>query len=457
MGVGRRQSARPRLGGLAGVQYSTTSAPHPGAGDPSPSCAASFQKLLLNFTWWVNRKDSAGKNVFQGGFLGLDNIGVFDCSRELPTGGYLEQSDATSWMAMYCLDMLAMAIELSGEDPVYEDMASKFWEHFLYIADAMRHRGGDDDVSLWDDMDGFFDHVLHLRSGHLVPLRIRSSVGLIPLFAVESLESDRLRQLPGFNTRLEWFVANRPDLLAGVASMTQSGDRHRRLLSVVGPEQLRRVLRRLLDESEFLAPHGVRSLSRFHAAAPDQLLVHDTLYRIEYEPRESTTGMFGGNSNWRGPIWFPINFLIIESLQRFHHYFGEEFTVECPTGSGRYLTLQKVAQELSRRLSSIFLRGPDGRRPVNGNVPLFDRDPFWKDHLLFYEYFDGETGSGAGASHQTGWTALVAKLLQQRGEDAQRDSEDTRATLRLWSGKAGVDATAAVASRVLESAGSPHR
>jgi hypothetical protein len=376
-----------------------------------------FQKLLLNFTWWVNRKDAGGKNVFQGGFLGLDNIGIFDRSQELPTGGRLEQSDGTSWMAMYCLNMLAIAMELSDDNPAYEDMASKFWEHFLHIAEATRLRGDGDDTALWDEHDGFFYDVLCLPSGHVTSLRIRSAVGLIPLFAVETLEPQRLAQLKDFTRRLEWFVANRPDLTANVASMITPGLGHRRLLAVTTPAQLRRLLRLMLDESEFLSPFGVRAMSRHHREAPYELLIGDVLYRVEYEPAESRTGMFGGNSNWRGPVWFPINFLIIESLQRFHHYLGDEFTVECPTGSGQYLTLREVAAELSRRLARVFLKNAEDRRPVNGRGTPFDTDPNWKDYVLFFEYFHGDTGQGLGASHQTGWTALVAKLLQQVGDD----------------------------------------
>ena len=390
-----------------------------------------FQKLLLNFNWWVNRKDARGKNVFQGGFLGLDNIGVFDRNVALPTGGHIEQSDGTSWMAMFCLNMLAIAVELSEGNCAYEDMASKFWEHFLYIAHAMRHRDGSEDVSLWDDVDGFFYDVLHLPNGRLVPLKVRSAVGLIPLFAVETLEPERLARMPAFTRRLEWFVANRPDLTSGVASMTAPGRGERRLLSVVAPEQLRRVLRVMLDETEFLSDYGIRALSRFHLHAPYELLVRNTLYQVRYEPGESSTRMFGGNSNWRGPIWFPINFLIIESLQKFHHYLGSDFTIECPTGSGRQLTLKEVSTELSNRLISVFLRTPRGNRPVNGGVEFFDRDPHWRDYVPFFEYFHGDTGRGLGASHQTGWTALVAKLLQQAGEDAVRTSTDVTWALRL--------------------------
>jgi hypothetical protein len=374
-----------------------------------------FHKLLLNFTWWVNRKDAEGMNVFQGGFLGLDNIGVFDRSRPLPTGGHLEQSDGTSWMAMYTLNLLAIAIELAHNDRAYEDVASKFWEHFLYIAHAMNNRGNDG-IELWDQEDGFYYDVLHLPDGTRFPLKVRSMVGLIPLFAVETLEPETLRRLAGFRTRLEWFVDHRPDLTCNVASMRLCGREERRLLSVVGPDQLRAVLRTMLDEREFLSPYGVRALSRIHKDHPYILEVNGTEHRVDYEPAESSTGLFGGNSNWRGPIWFPVNFLLIESLQKFHHYFGDDFMVECPTGSGQMMTLWQVAAELSRRLSSIFLRGNDGRRPVFGDVARFQQDPHWRDLILFHEYFNGDDGSAVGASHQTGWTGLVAKLLKQSGD-----------------------------------------
>jgi hypothetical protein len=378
-----------------------------------------FHKLLLNFTWWVNRKDAEGMNVFQGGFLGLDNIGVFDRSQPLPTGGHLEQSDGTSWMAMYTLNLLAIAMELAHHDRAYEDVASKFWEHFLYIAHAMNNRGNDG-IELWDREDGFYYDVLHLPDGTRYPLKVRSMVGLIPLFAVETLEPETLRRLTGFRTRLEWFVDHRPDLTCNVASMQSCGREERRLLSIVSPDQLRAVLRTMLDEREFLSPYGIRALSRIHKDHPYILAVNGAEHRVDYEPAESSTGLFGGNSNWRGPIWFPPNFLLIESLQKFHHYFGDDFTVECPTGSGQMMTLSQVAAELSRRLSSIFLRGDDGRRPVFGNVERFQQDPHWRDLILFHEYFNGDDGSAVGASHQTGWTGLVAKLLKQSGEPQTR-------------------------------------
>ncbi len=375
-----------------------------------------FHKLLLNFNWWVNRKDAEGMNIFQGGFLGLDNIGVFDRSAPLPTGGHLEQSDGTSWMAMYSLNMLAIAMELARANPAYEDVASKFWEHFLHIAHAMNHRGGHGDVSLWDEGDGFFDDVLHMPDGNHEPLKVRSMVGLVPLFAVETLEPELLARLPGFRRRLDWFIVNRPDLTENVACMRTPGRGERRLLSIVNADQLRQILRVMLDETEFLSPYGVRAVSRFHRDNPYVLRVDGTVHEVRYEPAESSTALFGGNSNWRGPIWFPMNFLIIESLQKFHHYLGEGFTVECPAGSGKMLTLWEVGAELSRRLARIFLRDGDGRRAVFGGVEKFQRDPSWRDLVPFHEYFNGDTGAGVGASHQTGWTGLVAKLLLQSGE-----------------------------------------
>jgi hypothetical protein len=375
-----------------------------------------FHKLLLNFTWWVNRKDADGSNVFEGGFLGLDNIGVFDRSAPLPTGGYLEQSDGTSWMAMYSLNLLAIAMELAQENPAYEDVASKFWEHFLYIGHAMGHQGKDRNLDLWDDEDGFFYDCLRLDGGRRVPLKIRSMVGLIPLFAVETLEPDLLEKLPGFKRRLDWFIEHRHDLTDNVACMRTPGLGERRLLSVVTGDRLQRVLRYLLDEREFLSPHGVRALSRYHKDNPYVLPVNGRDYRVDYEPGESSTGLFGGNSNWRGPIWFPVNYLLVESLQKFHHYFGDALKVECPTGSGQFMTLDEVAGELSRRLSSIFLRDDRGERPVLGDVARFQQDPNWRDLVPFHEYFHGDTGRGVGASHQTGWTGLVAKLLQQSGD-----------------------------------------
>jgi hypothetical protein len=374
-----------------------------------------FHKLLLNFTWWVNRKDTEGRNIFQGGFLGLDNIGVFDRSSALPTGGFIEQADGTGWMAMYCLNLLAIAMELARDDPSYEDVASKFWEHFLYIANAMNHIG-DDGTSMWNEEDGFFYDVLHMPDGQHVPLTIRSMVGLIPLFAVETLEPRRVERLAGFKRRMDWFLDNRRDLTNNIPHMNDPREGERRLLSVVHADQLRRVLRFMLDENEFLSPYGIRALSRVHKNNPYVLHAGGGEYRVDYEPAESTTGLFGGNSNWRGPIWFPVNYLLVESLQKFHHYYGDDFKVECPTGSGNYMTLWEVAAEISRRMSHIFLRDGDGRRPVHGNDERYHTDPHWRDLVLFYEYFHGDNGSGVGANHQTGWTGLVAKLLQQSGE-----------------------------------------
>ena len=374
-----------------------------------------FHKLLLNFTWWVNRKDAEGMNVFQGGFLGLDNIGVFDRSAPLPTGGHIEQSDGTSWMAMYTLNLLAIALELAKEDPAYEDVASKFWEHFLYIANAMSHRGHDGQ-SMWNEGDGFFYDVLHLPDGSREPLKVRSMVGLIPLFAVETLDPELLAAMPSFTRRMHWFIENRPDLTANAACMRTEGQGERRLLSVVDQHKLRSVLRYMLDEREFLSPYGIRSVSRFHETDPYIFRADGTEYRVDYLPGESNSNLFGGNSNWRGPIWFPVNFLLIESLQRFHYYLGDEFKIEFPTGSGNMLTLWEVAAELSRRLSSIFLRNADDGRPVFGEIEKFQSDPHWQDLVLFHEYFHGDTGTGIGASHQTGWTGLVAKLIQQSGE-----------------------------------------
>lgn len=382
-----------------------------------------FQKLLLNFTWWVNRKDADGKNVFEGGFLGLDNIGVFDRSQPLPTGGRLVQSDGTSWMAMYCLNMLAIALELSTEDDAYEDVASKFAEHFFYIADAMNHRGPDD-ISLWNDDDGFYYDVLHLTDvDYSLPLKVRSIVGLIPLFAVATIDGALLDRLPDFKRRMAWFIENRPDITSNISRAVTPGAAGRRLLAIPYRERLERVLKVMLDEDEFLSPHGIRALSRFHKDCPYVLHVDNTDHRVDYEPAESTSGLFGGNSNWRGPIWFPVNYLLIESLQKFHYYYGDDLKVECPTGSGTMMNLWEVSQELSRRMCRIFLKDDDGARPVYGGSTKFQSDAHFRDHLLFFEYFHGDNGAGLGACHQTGWTGLVAKLLQQTGEYSGQDSE----------------------------------
>ena len=373
-----------------------------------------FHKLLLNFTWWVNRKDAEGKNVFQGGFLGLDNIGVFDRSAPLPTGGHIEQSDGTAWMGMYCLNMLAIALELAKEDPSYEDVSSKFFEHFVYIAHAMDDMGHEG-ISLWDEVDGFYYDVLHAEQHHQ-PLKVRSLVGLVPLFAVETLEPEVIDALPGFKRRMQWFIDNRPDLRDHIQVQAAPGGAVRRLLSIVSREQLPRIMRLMLDEQEFLSPHGIRAVSRHHADYPYVFSLGDTEHRVDYEPAESSNGLFGGNSNWRGPVWFPMNYLLIESLQKFHHFYGDALTVPFPTGAEQRLNLWDVAAEISRRLTRIFLRDADGRRPVYGGTEKFQRDPHWRDLVLFYEYFHGDNGSGIGASHQTGWTGLVAKLLQQSGE-----------------------------------------
>ncbi|HLH41529.1 MAG TPA: hypothetical protein VKV74_00990 [Bryobacteraceae bacterium] len=373
-----------------------------------------FHKLLLNFTWWVNRKDSSGSNIFEGGFLGLDNIGVFDRSKPAPMGGFIEQSDGTSWMAMYCLNMLKIALELASKvDLIYEDIASKFFEHFLYIASAMN---GLSRSGLWDERDGFFYDRLRIPDGSSIIMAIRSIVGLIPVFAVDTVEPSVINALPGFRKRMEWFLAHRHDLCANIASLAREGVESRRLLSLLPRGRLVQVLKRMLDEREFLSPYGIRALSKYHQEHPFVLSYDHKEHRVDYEPGESTTYLFGGNSNWRGPVWFPVNFLLIESLQKFNWYYGDDFTVEFPTGSGRQMNLGEVAAELSRRLSRIFLRGKDSWRPVYGNIERLQTDPNFKDYVLFYEYFHGDTGAGIGASHQTGWTALVAKLLQQSGE-----------------------------------------
>jgi hypothetical protein len=373
-----------------------------------------FQKLLLNFTWWVNRKDPQGKNVFEGGFLGLDNIGVFDRSTPLGPGDFIEQSDGTSWMAMYCLDMLAIAMELAHENPAYEDVASKFFEHFVYIAQAMNDMGGTG-LGLWDEQDGFYYDVLHTATRGYIPMKVRSLVGLIPLFAVETFEPEDMVRLPGFRRRMQWFLDHHPDISEHV-DMSQGSERGARLLlTIANRKKLARIYKYLFDEKEFLSPHGVRALSKYHEEHPFTLSFDGQTHSVDYEPGESTTGIFGGNSNWRGPVWFPMNFLLIESLQRIHYYYGDEFKVEVPTGSGKIQTLWEAASEVSRRLSRIFLR-KDGRRPVFGNTELFQTDPLWRDLIPFFEYFHAETGAGLGASHQTGWTALVAKLLEQSGE-----------------------------------------
>jgi mannosylglycerate hydrolase MGH1-like protein len=385
-----------------------------------------FHKLLLNFTWWVNRKDAEGNNVFQGGFLGLDNIGVLDRSAMLATGHAIEQSDATSWMGMYCLNMMIIALELSRENPAYEGLASKFLEHFAYISRAMNNIAGQD-IQLWNREDGFYYDVLRLSNGRSFPMRVRSLVGLFPLFAVETIESEVIDTLPGFKQRMQWFIDNLPEFSECIETRT-TATAIRRFLSLVSQERLRRVLTVMLDESEFLSPYGIRSLSRIHAECPYTLSLSESENLVSYDPAESRSGLVGGNSNWRGPVWFPVNFLIIESLQKFHHFLGESFRVECPSRSGRWMNLWQVSIELQDRLTRIFLRDDQGRRPVYANIEKFQRDPHWRDLLLFFEYFHGDDGSGRGASHQTGWTGLVAKMLQQRNRREDRDPEASQAS-----------------------------
>lgn len=392
-----------------------------------------FHKLMLNFTWWVNRKDAQGRNVFQGGFLGLDNIGVFDRSAKLPNGSTLTQADATAWMGMYCLNLMRIALELARHNHVYEDIATKFFEHFLMIALAMTNIGGDPEscgeespgVGLWDDEDKFYYDELSC-DGQMVKLKVRSMVGLIPLFAVETLEPELLEKLPDFNRRLQWIMNYRPDLAQLVSRWHEPGRGDRRLLSLLRGHRMKRLLSRMLDETEFLSDYGIRSLSKQHLDQPYVFTSQDRSFNVQYVPGDSDSNMFGGNSNWRGPIWFPVNFLLIESLQRFHHYYGSDFKVECPTGSGRYLTILEISQELSRRLFRLFERDESGRRPCLGRWEKLQTDPHFRDYLPFFEFFHGETGQGLGAAHQTGWTGLVAKLLQPR-RDRTPDEEKTKA------------------------------
>ncbi len=372
-----------------------------------------FHKLLLNFTSWVNRKDVEGDNLFEGGFLGLDNIGVFDRSSALPTGGHIEQSDGTGWMAMYSLNMLHMALELAQTNPVYEDLASKFWEHFIFIDHAMNARG-ENDISMWDDKDGFYYDVLRLNRDDHFPMRIRSIVGLIPLFATTTFDADMIEPHEHFARRRRGLLENRPELAQDVATMRRPGHKGRMLMALVNPDRLKRILEVMLDESEFLSDYGIRSVSRRHKDAPYRLEVDGEIHQVSYQPAESRIGLFGGNSNWRGPIWFPINYLLVQSLMRYHEYLGDDFTVECPTGSGQQMTLAEVAGELAGRLTRIFKRGEDGRA-VFGEQDRFQNDPHFRDYVLFHEYFHGDTGKGLGASHQTGWTALVANLIAEFG------------------------------------------
>lgn len=375
--------------------------------------ASVFQKLLLNFTWWVNRKDAEGKNVFQGGFLGLDNISVFNRSEDIPQGGSLTQSDATSWMGMYCLNMWTIAMELAKQDSSYEDMASKFFEHFLYIAEAINYKKRET-PPLWDEEDGFYYDVLHLPDGSHQSLKVHSMVGLIPLFAVAVFEEEELDNLPDFKRRFHWFLNKRKDLCEEIASLRKKGENNRHILSILNETKLRRILTRMLSEEEFLSPHGIRSLSLFHKNNPFHLDCNGEKHSIDYEPAESSSRLFGGNSNWRGPIWFPLNFLIIESLQKFHHYYGDTFKIECPTGSANLMDLSEVAAFISKRLISIFLKDDKNRRPVYDTVTVMQTDPHWRDYFLFYEYYNGDNGKGIGASHQAGWSAVVAKLIQQQ-------------------------------------------
>ena len=383
-----------------------------------------FHKLLIGFTWWVNRKDSEGKNIFQGGFLGLDNIGVFDRSAPMPNGGRLEQSDGTSWMGMFCLNMMRIALELARSNSVYENIATKFFEHFLGIAGAMNNLGGQG-IGLWDETDEFYYDVLHLPDRRYLPLRVRSLVGLMPLLAVETIEPELLQAMPGFKKRLEWYLSHRPDLASLISRCHEPGAGERRLIALTRGHRMKRLLRRMLDPDEFLSDYGVRSMSKYHATHPYVLRDESGERVVSYDPGESQTNIFGGNSNWRGPVWLPINFILIEALQKFYHYYGDDFKVECPTGSGHYLTLNEIANELSNRVIRLWLEDSKGERPFGrASADVFDstseRRLYW-----FHEYFHGDTGAGLGACHQTGWTGLVAKLIQQQGTSgtiANRDA-----------------------------------
>ena len=382
------------------------------AGDV-PFLETIFHRLLLNFTWWVNRKDTTGRNIFEGGFLGLDNIGVFDRSAPMPDGSYIEQADGTAWMAFYALNLMRMALELAQTNPVYEDLASKFFEHFLAIAQAITGYSPKD-IDMWDEEDEFYYDVLNTPDQGRIPLKVRSMVGLVPIFAVEVLDDALLQKAPNFLARMNWVLTNRPDLTALVSRWQEPGQGTRHLLSLLRGHRLKALLRRMLDEAEFLSEHGVRALSKFHQAHPYVFRSAEKSFTVDYEPGESTTGLYGGNSNWRGPVWFPVNYLLIEGLQRFHHYYGDDFRVEYPTGSGQYSTLLSIADQLTKRLTTLFLRGEDGQRACFGADMQQQTDPNFKDYLHFHEYFHADTGQGLGASHQTGWTGLVAKLLQPR-------------------------------------------
>ena len=370
-----------------------------------------FQKLIINFTWWVNRKDNEDNNLFEGGFLGLDNIGVFDRNSTLPGGSFIEQSDGTSWMAMYSLNMMRIALELAKSNSVYKDMATKFFEHFLYIANAMSEMG-EQNEGLWDEEDQFYYDMLKLPDNKCVKLKVRSIVGLIPLFAVEVLDRE-LIEMPGFSMRLNWFLEHRPELAKNVSYWHEKNQEERHLLSILRGHRLKKILKRMLDESEFLSPNGIRALSKYHEENPYELSLLGAHFSVNYEPAESQTGLYGGNSNWRGPVWIPINFLIIESLQRFHYFYGDEFKVEYPTGSGNLLNLEEVSKELSKRLVQLFLRDANGNRPFSGSNQKIQHDPNFNEYILFNEYFHGDNGQGLGASHQTGWTGLISKIIQR--------------------------------------------
>ncbi|PGH05759.1 hypothetical protein GX51_02730 [Blastomyces parvus] len=375
-----------------------------------------FQKLLMNFTWWVNRKDFEGKNVFEGGFLGLDNIGLFNRSEPLPTGGVLEQADSTGWMAFYCLSMLNIALELAKHRRIYEDIASKFFEHFILISDAMSFRVGDEQSSLWNEEDGFYYDAISYGGPWSHQLPVRSLVGLIPLYAVLTLEPELINKFPDFKRRMNWFIDNKMDVAErNIASMKRRGKDDRLLLSLVSKERLEKILKRMLDETEFLAEHGIRSMSKYHAEHPYSMEVNGQEFKVGYVPGDSDSGLFGGNSNWRGPIWLCVNFLLIESLLRFHMFYGDSFQIECPTGSGDYMNLGHVAEEIQHRLQHLFVRDDDDRRAVNGGNDTLDFDPHWKDYLWFHEFFDADTGRGLGASHQCGWTGLIAKMIHDTG------------------------------------------
>jgi hypothetical protein len=371
-----------------------------------------FHKLLLNFTWWVNQKDDTGNNIFSGGFLGLDNIGVFDRSAPMPFGGKLEQADATGWMAMYSLNMLRIAVEVSLKQPVYQDMASKFFEHFLFIAGAMEAMGGkDQNISLWDEEDQFYYDVIHIPDSQSILLKVRSIVGLIPLFAVEVLEPAMLNQLPIFKKRVQWILENRPDLARLVSRWGDSGKDEKQLLSILRGHRMKMIMKRMLDESEFLSEFGVRALSKFHEKNPYRFHINGEVLTVDYVPAEATTDIMGGNSNWRGPIWFPLNYLIVDSLFKFHNYYGDGFSVEYPTNSANMVSIKEAAIQISDRLISIFTKNHEGKRAVFGQCDKQQTDPNFRDHVLFYEYFDGDNGRGCGANHQLGWTGLVAELI----------------------------------------------